>query len=88
VDYATIDLTILGPASSSTNRGLTFGERIKQLFSGFGNFLSVTVVVAIGFVIFGIPILLILFFLYWILFGRIGLLKKLWRLAANKKQAK
>jgi hypothetical protein len=80
VDYATVDLSLLGPVISTPNRGLTFGERIKQLFGGFGGFLSTTAMVLLGIVIYGIPILLLLGLLYLILFGKIGLAKKLWRL--------
>jgi hypothetical protein len=80
VDYATVDLSLLGPVISSPNRGLTFGERIKQLFGSFGGFLSTVAMVLLGIVIYGIPILLLLGLLYLLLFGKIGLAKKLWRL--------
>jgi len=80
VDYATIDLNLRGPATSSPNRGLTFGERVKQLFGGFGGFLSAVAMILLVIVIYGIPILLLLGLLYVLLFGKIGLAKKLWRL--------
>jgi hypothetical protein len=80
VDYATVDLQLLGPVTSASYRGLTFGERVKQLFGGFGGFLSTVGMVLIGIVIYGIPILLILGLLFLLLFGKIGLFKKLWRL--------
>ena len=86
IDYSTIELTILGPASASPNRNLTFGERIKQLFGNFGTFLSGMGVFILGFIIYCIPILLIALFLFWLLFGRVGLLKKLWRVVMGKKQ--
>jgi len=81
VDYATIDLQLLGPVlSASSNQGLTFGERIKQLFGGFGGFLSTVAMVLLGIVIYGIPVLLLLGLLFLLFFGKIGLAKKLWRL--------
>ena len=80
VDYATIDLHLLGPVTSAPHRGFTFGERVKQLFGGFGGFLSTVAMVLIGIVIYGIPILLLLGLLFLLLFGKIGLAKKLWRL--------
>ena len=80
VDYATVDLHLLGPVTSAPHRGFTFGERVKQLFGGFGGFLSTLVMVLIGIVIYGIPILLLLGLLFLLLFGKIGLAKKLWRL--------
>jgi hypothetical protein len=86
IDYSTIELTLLGPASASPSRNLTFGERIKQMFGNFGAFLSGMGVFILGFIIYCIPILLIALFLFWLLFGRVGLLKKLWRVVMGKKQ--
>jgi hypothetical protein len=80
VDYATIDLSFFGPVTSAPNRGLTLGERVKQLFGSFGGFLSTVAMVLIGIVIYGIPVLLLLGLLFLLLFGKIGLAKKLWRL--------
>ena len=86
VDYSTITLEIYGPVASEPYRGSTLAERISELFSGFGEFLSSAAVVAIGLVMYGIPILLILVLLFWLLLGRVGLLKKLFRAAAGKKK--
>jgi len=86
VDYATIELSVFGPIASSPYRGPTLGERLKELFGSFGTFLSIMATVIIGIVIFGIPILLLLILFFWLLFGKIGLLKKLWRLAAGKNR--
>jgi hypothetical protein len=77
IDYSTIDLTISVPVASISNQGLTLGEKIKQLLSGFGNFLSTVVVVITGIIVYGIPVLLLIGLLFWLLFGKIGLLKKL-----------
>jgi len=85
VDYATIELTVLGPVASSPYGGPTLGERFRELFSGFGSFLSMLAIILVGIVIFGIPILLLLVFFFWLLFGKIGLLKKLWHKAAGGK---
>jgi len=86
IDYATIELFVLGPAAASSNQNLTFGERIKQMFGNFGAFLSGMGLFILGFIIYCIPVLLIAFFLFWLLFGRVGLLKKLWRVVMGKKQ--
>jgi hypothetical protein len=88
VDYSTVDLYILGPVAASISyRYPTLSDRVKELFGSFGNFLSVLAVIIIGIVIFGVPVLLLLVFFFWILFGKIGLLKKLWLMAADKKSA-
>jgi len=85
VDYATIELAILGPVLSKPRQGKTAGERVKELFGGFGGFLSTVGIVLLGIVIYGIPILLLLALLFWLFFGRVGLLKKLWRFITMKK---
>jgi hypothetical protein len=85
VDYATVDMSIFGPVSSVPNRGLTLGEKVKELFGAFGGFLSTVAVVLVGIVVYGVPILLLLALFFWLFFGKIGLIKKLWRIAAGKK---
>jgi hypothetical protein len=86
VDYAAVSIEIFGPlgADSAARPGL--GERVLELFVFFGEFASTLVLVLAGIVIYGIPSILILVLLFFLLFGKIGLLKKLWRLAAGKKQ--
>jgi hypothetical protein len=85
VDYSTIELEILGPVSVSSYSAPTLGERFGELFGSFGEIASGALVVLTGILIYGVPILLIIIALFWILFGRIGLVRKLWRLAAGKK---
>ena len=85
VDYATIDLNLMGPAAANQNRSETFGERLRRMFGGFGSFLAEVAVAIVGIVIYGVPILLLVVLFFWLLFGRIGLLKKLWRLVKGKK---
>ncbi|MDR2971484.1 MAG: DUF4349 domain-containing protein [Bacteroidales bacterium] len=80
VDYATIELRLTGPATAIPTQSVTFGERIKRLFGGFGGFLSTIVMVILGIVIYGIPILLVLGLIFWLFFGRIGLARKAWGL--------
>jgi hypothetical protein len=86
VDYATIDMTLFGPVAITPNQSVTFGERLRQMFGNFGVFLSAVAVVMVGLVIYGIPVLLLAVLLFWLLLGRIGLLKKLWRLVRGKRQ--
>ena len=88
IDYSTVRLDIRGPTTSEPYRGPTLGERVGELFMGFGEFLSGAAVVLIGLVIYGIPVLAVVVVLFWLLFGKVGLLKKLFRIAAGKKQGK
>ena len=85
VDYAIIDLHLIGPVAAAQNRSETLGERLKRMFGGFVDFLSGVVGAIVGIVIYGIPTLLLVFFFFWLLFGRIGLLRRLWRLVRAKK---
>jgi hypothetical protein len=87
VDFANIELTVLGPAASTPYRGPTLGERIGELFRDFGDFLSVLAVVLAGIVMYGIPVLLLLVLFFWILFGKVEQKKKLLLAAAGKKPA-
>ncbi|MDR2663106.1 MAG: DUF4349 domain-containing protein [Treponema sp.] len=78
VDYATIELSIYSPGVS-LNYGLP--EKIKDLFGAFRGFASGGLLVILGIIIFGLPILIIFLLAYWLFFGRVGLLKKAFRLA-------
>ena len=86
VNYATIELRLHGPAAAASYQHESFGDKIKQLFGGFGGFLSTVAIILLGIVVYGIPSLAIAILLFWLLFGRIGLLKKLWQLVMVKKQ--
>ena len=85
IDYATIELYLLGPVAQTVYKGDTFGEKIKRLFGGFGSFLTSATVFLLGFIIYGLPILALIILLIWLLFGRVGLMKKLWQLIMVKK---
>ena len=85
VDYSTVSLDILGPVASESYGRPTLAERMKELFGGFGTFLLTATVIITGLLIYGVPVLLMLVLLFWLFFGRVGLLKRLYRIAAGKK---
>jgi hypothetical protein len=85
VDYATVDLELTGPVAVSSYSSPTLGERLSELFGSFGEVAQGAVVVLTGIVVYGVPAILIAALLFWVLFGRIGLIKKLWRLASGKR---
>jgi hypothetical protein len=85
IDYSTINVEITGPVGAASYSRPGLGEKLAELFGAFGNVVSSAFVVLIGIVIYGVPAVLAAVLLFWVLFGRIGLLKKLWRLAAEKK---
>ena len=84
VEYSTVTLSLVGPAATQAGGGLTLSERFGRLFSGFGSFLSTAAVVAVGLVLYGVPVLAAVVLLYWLLLGRIGLLRKLFRAASDR----
>lgn len=80
IDYSTINITMQLPYGK-TDLNITFpnasnGLRrfISNIISFFANCLVVFFYIIIG----GIPVLAILAFLYWLLLGKVGLLKKLY----------
>ena len=84
IDYSTIDVGLIGPAGTSSYSNPTLKDKLGGLFGSFGDIASSALVVLLGIIVYGVPAVLILILLFWILFGRIGLLKKLWRLAVRK----
>jgi hypothetical protein len=81
VQYATIELTLLGRALPS---GSGLQERIGDLWGSFGDYLSIAVVALLGIIMYGIPGTLVLLLFYWLLFGKIGVMKKLWHIVSGK----
>jgi hypothetical protein len=85
IDYATINLTVYSTTSGYTYEAPSVGDRIKDMFGGYGDFLSSALVAIVKIIVYGIPILAAAALAFWILFGKIGLLRKLWTLIARKK---
>lgn len=82
VDYASVSLYLFNPAET---RPYSMGDKILRLLGSFAGAASGVVVAIIGIVIFGVPSLLLILLAYWLLLGRIGLLKKAFRLAGAEK---
>ena len=85
VDYSTINVDIQGPPGASSYSEPNLGEKLGELFGSFGGVLSTGLVVLVGIIIYGVPVVLIAALLFFLFFGRIGLLKKLWRIASGKQ---
>jgi hypothetical protein len=85
VNYATVSLELQGPDSESAYYRPSLGDRIGALFQSFSGAASTALVILLGIFIYGVPALCILMLLFWLLFGRIGLIRRVWRLAAVKK---
>lgn len=85
VDYATISLTIESEVSSGlANPGLW--DQLKNLFASFTVILQQVLVLLVGAILYGVPLVLLLALLWWVLFGKIGLVRKLFRLVSAEKK--
>lgn len=87
VEYSTITINLQLPSNHSEN-----GFIFPDLKNGFSNFLSNFLNFLLGFVkvffliiLCGIPILAAIAFFYWLLFGRIGLILKLYKWLKKQK---
>lgn len=88
IDYATVHLTAVLPYNS-TEQGFIYpdmGSKMRELWSDTVNFLADFVMFILYVVIYGIPILALVAFLYWLCFGRIGLLRRFFKFLSKKKQ--
>ena len=81
IDFSTISISLILPQGKTDPviQPPTFGERvmdflrqIKDFFVGVGKILLYAIIC-------GVPCVALLFFLYWLLFGKLGLLKKLFK---------
>ncbi len=85
VEYATVSFTIEAEVRSGSGRpGLW--EQLKNVFASFTSVLQTIVVVIVAIVVYGVPILLAVSLFWFLLFGRVGLVKKLYRLVAGEKK--
>lgn len=85
IDYATVNLELRGPASETAYYKPPVKDKIAGLFRSFSGVASTALVILLGLIMYGVPALLILTLLFWILFGRVGLIRKIWRLVGTKK---
>ncbi len=86
VDYSTIMLILHGPTPGYTYHEPTILERIKDIFGNYGDFLSGAVIIILQIIIYGIPVLGVVALMFWLLFGKVGLIRRLWRLISKKKE--
>lgn len=84
IDYATVTLTVESEIKSSASR-LTIWEQLRDLFISFGSGIQSFIVIIVGVLLYGIPLLLVALFFWWLLFGKIGILRKLFRLVCVAK---
>ena len=82
IDYATVELQVYSYRHTS---GYSTGDRIGKIFTSFGSFASGALVVLTSIIVYGVPIILFCLLLFWLLFGRVGILKRAFRLVMYGK---
>jgi hypothetical protein len=85
IDYSTIRLELWGPVAVTHYEKDTIWEKIKSLMAGFGSYVSAILIILLSIAVYGIPSIIILLLLYWLLFGKIGLLKKFFKFITGVK---
>ena len=89
IDYSTIDVSYRLPYRTGSSGGFDWpdlGEGFRYFISNIVDFFAGLVKVLLYIVICGIPVLCILALLYWLLLGKLGLLKKLIRRLNGKSE--
>lgn len=89
IDYATVNLTLKLPADKQVSGNLpNLLEGLKQLGYGFINLLYYIAIGLLYAIIFGIPVIFVLGLLYFVGFGRLGLIRRFFKaLSRDKKES-
>ena len=87
IDYSTINIDISLPTGVNENGFVwpDLKEKFRRLGRDVVDFFAGFVVLICYIAIYGLPIIILLAFLFWLLFGKIGLLVKLYNLIKRKK---
>jgi hypothetical protein len=86
VDFATINVEFILPAARVKNVEPSLWERIGDVLRGTGSFFSTLIAALVGLVVFGVPIALLAALLFWLLFGKVGLLLSLFRAISRPRK--
>ncbi len=86
IDYATISVGVELPpeAQPASERSIVRG--ILKVWDGFLGFLNFLVYAILFIILFGLPSVLLLGLLYWLCFGKIGLVRKFFSLLSGKRK--
>ena len=82
IELATLSVSIHSVYSTDPSSP-TLGQSMRRLLGGFGEAIRVLLVVLAGLVLYGIPGFLVLAGLWWLAFGRLGLVRRLFALAGR-----
>lgn len=86
IELATLSL-YLKPESAVDPSRPSLGQALARLFMGLGQAARVALLVIVGLIIYGVPGLLLAAALWWLCFGGLGLLRRLFSLASRRRGA-
>lgn len=90
VDFATVTISVELPPTK-IEEGFELpdaGEKAKNLFCGLLTFLVELFFILLYIILYGAPIVLVIALIYWLCFGKVGLLRKLFgKLSVHKEKA-
>lgn len=84
IELATLSL-YLKPESAVDPSRPSLGQALARLFKGLGQAARVALLLLVGLVVYGVPGLLVAAALWWLCFGGLGLLRRLFSLAARRR---
>ena len=84
IDYSTISVTISASEPSYESERHIMGVNFKDFIYDTGDFFVSLFKVLLRIIVYGSPILLLISFFYWLLLGKIGLLKRFFVLLSGK----
>lgn len=81
IEFSTINvnLSLAKDKQSHVVHQPTFGEKTKEFFQNVVSFFESAFIVLCYVLVIGIPVLAVVALLFWLLFGKVGLIKKLFR---------
>ncbi|MBU0934767.1 MAG: DUF4349 domain-containing protein [Spirochaetes bacterium] len=86
IELATVYIE-LQTASTASDQS-DFSRAVRRLFENFASVFKTVALILLGMVIYGIPLLALVLVLWLLLFGRVGAVRRLFRLVSGKKQGK
>ena len=85
IELATLSVSIRSMYRADPSNP-TLGQSLRRLVAGFGEVLRIFLVILVGLVLYGIPVLLILAGFWWLSFGKLGLVRRLFSLAGQGRK--
>jgi hypothetical protein len=82
IDLATLSLSLRAAKAADPSRP-TLGESLGRLFAGLADAFRLAVVALVGLVVYGVPAILAIAAMWWLAFGRVGLVRRLFSLARS-----